>query len=129
MKRLDYLYGEDRMMSFNRFDIHLLSGEEMHEAMGGDSRPDMFANTLEIADRVEEYTIHRNLNLLPVEHKDPDAQIRKYAEAWMKENNLELIKEVPFETLYDEWFKNKNYLDESEKQLSFIHTFYVFKKI
>ena len=47
----------------------------------------------------------------------------------MKENNLELIKEVPFETLYDEWFKNKNYLDESEKQLSFIHTFYVFKKI
>jgi DNA polymerase-3 subunit alpha len=93
MKRLDYLYGEDRMMSFNKFDIHLLSGDEMHEAMGIDSRPDMFANTLEIADKVEEYTIHRNLNLLPVEHKDPDAQIRKYAESWLKENNLDTNQE------------------------------------
>jgi len=93
MKRLDYLYGEDRMMSFNKFDIHLLSGDEMHEAMGIDSRPDMFSNTLEIADKVEEYTIHRNLNLLPVEHKDPDAQIRKYAESWLKENNLDTNQE------------------------------------
>ena len=88
MKRLDYLYGADRMMSFNKFDIHLLSGEEMHEAMGEFSREDMFANTLEVADKVEEYTIHRNLNLLPVEHKDPDAQIKKYATTWLEANNL-----------------------------------------
>lgn len=89
MERLDYLYGKDRMMSFNKFDIHLLSGEEMHESMGDDSRQDMFANTLEVADKVEEYTIHRNLNLLPVEHKNPDNQIRKYAEDWLKANNLD----------------------------------------
>jgi DNA polymerase-3 subunit alpha len=93
LKRLDYLYGEDRMMSFNKFDIHLLSGDEMHVAMGESSRPDMFSNTLEIADKVEEYTIHRNLNLLPVEHKDPDAQIRKYAESWLKDNNLHTNQE------------------------------------
>ena len=93
LKRLDYLYGQDRMMSFNKFDIHLLSGDEMHESMGEDSREDMFANTLDIADKVEEYTIHRNLNLLPVEHKDPDAQIRKYAESWLKENNLDTNQE------------------------------------
>jgi DNA polymerase III subunit alpha len=93
LKRLDYLYGQDRMMSFNKFDIHLLSGDEMHESMGEDSREDMFANTLDIADKVEEYTIHRNLNLLPVEHKDPDAQIRKYAESWLKANNLHTNQE------------------------------------
>ena len=93
MKRLDYLYGEDRMMSFNKFDIHLLSGDEMHKAMGDDSRSDMFENTLEVAEKVEEYTVHRNLNLLPVEHKNPDAQIRKYAESFLKENNLDTNQE------------------------------------
>ena len=95
MERLDYLYGHDRMMSFNKFDIHLLSGDEMKEAMheNGGFREDMFANTLEIADKVEEYTIHRNLNLLPVEHKDPDAQIRKQAHSWLKANNLDTNEE------------------------------------
>ncbi len=88
MDRIDYLYGKDRMMSFNKFDIHLLSGEEMHYSMGEHSRQDMYDNTYEIADKIEEYTIHRNLNLLPVEHKDPDAQIRKYTESWLKANNL-----------------------------------------
>lgn len=88
LKRLDYLYGEDRMMSFNKFDIHLLNGEEMHIQMGADSREDMFANTFEIADKVEDYTIQRNLNLLPVEHKDPDAQIRKLAVKGLKDRGL-----------------------------------------
>lgn len=89
MKRLDYLYGEDRMMSFNKFDIHLLSADEMHESMGEFSRPDMYANTLEIAEKVEDYTIHRNLNLLPVEHKDPDAQIRKQSLKGLKDRGID----------------------------------------
>ena len=90
MQRLDYLYGKDRMMSFNKFDIHLLSYEEMYEAMAahGIVNDSIFSNTLEIADKVEEYDIQRNLNLLPVEHRDPDAEIRKYAESWLKANNL-----------------------------------------
>lgn len=104
MKRLDYLYGEDRIMSFNKFDIHLLSGEEMHESMGDFSREDMYANTLEVADKVEEYTIHRNLNLLPVEHKDPDAQIRKQALSGLKEKGLD----------------NQEYLDRLEEELDII---------
>ena len=89
MKRLDYLYGEDRMMSFNKFDIHLLDGQEMNAAMGEFSRQDMFVNTIEVADKVEEYTVHRNLNLLPVEHKDPDAQIRKQAIAGLKQRGID----------------------------------------
>jgi len=93
MDRLDYLYGKDRMMSFNKFDIHLLDGDEMNRSMGEYSRQDMFDNTYEIADKIEEYTIHRNLNLLPVEHKDPDAQIRKYALSWLEANNLHTNQE------------------------------------
>ena len=105
LKRLDYLYGADRMMSFNKFDIHLLSGEEMHEAMGEDSREDMFANTLQIADKVEEYTIHRNLNLLPVEHKDPDATIRKQALKALRDRGLD---------------SDQQYIERLEEELSII---------
>jgi DNA polymerase III subunit alpha len=105
LARLDYLYGHDRMMSFNKFDIHLLSGEEMHVAMGDASRQDMFTNTLEVADKVEEYTIRRNLNLLPVDHKDPDKTIRKYAMEGLTAKNLHT---------------NQEYLDRLEEELSII---------
>jgi len=107
MERLDYLYGKDRMMSFNKFDIHLLSADEMKESMekNGGFREDMFVNTMEIFDKVEEYNIQRNLNLLPVEHKDPDAQIRKYAFDWLKENNLE---------------QDQEYVDRIEEELEII---------
>jgi len=113
LKRLDYLYGADRMMSFNKFDIHLLDADEMHQSMGEFSREDMYANTIEVADKVEEYTIHRNLNLLPVEHKDPDAQIRKQALSGLKgrgldtpeymerlEEELSIIKEKKFASYF-----------------------------
>ena len=93
MERLDYLYGKDRALSFNRFDIHLLSGEEMWRAMGDDAREDMFVNTYDLGNKVEEYTLSRNLNLLPVEHKDPDKQIRKYAESWLAAKNLDTNEE------------------------------------
>ena len=107
MDRLDYLYGKDRMMSFNKFDIHLLSADEMKESMekNGGFREDMFTNTMEIFDKVEDYNIQRNLNLLPVEHKDPDAQIRKYAESFLTENNLHT---------------NQEYVDRLEEELEII---------
>jgi DNA polymerase-3 subunit alpha len=95
------------MMSFNKFDIHLLSADEMRESMNnnGGFREDMFVNTLEVADKVEEYTVRRNLNLLPAEHRDPDAEIRKYAEAFLKEKNLDT---------------NQEYVDRLEEELSII---------
>ena len=107
MERIDYLYGKDRMMSFNKFDIHLLSAEEMKDSMekNGGFREDMFTNTMEVFDKVEDYEIKRNLNLLPVEYKDPDDQIRKYAESWLKENNLDT---------------NQQYVDRLDEELSII---------
>jgi DNA polymerase-3 subunit alpha len=95
MERLDYLYGKDRMMSFNKFDIHLLSADEMRIAMeeNGGFRDDMFVNTMEVSNKIEEYTISRNLNLLPVEHRDPDKEIRKYAESFLEEKGLSTNQE------------------------------------
>ena len=81
MKRLDYLYGEDRQMSFNKFDIHLLSYDEMKLAMEsqGIVREDMYLNSISIADKVEDYDIKDGLNLLPVQYKSPDKELKKIA--------------------------------------------------
>jgi DNA polymerase-3 subunit alpha len=90
MDRLDYLYGKDRMMSFNRFDIHLLSYDEMKSAMTKDLkfREDMFANTLEIVNKVEDYDIKEDLNLLPVQYKNPDQELANLAFASLEEKKL-----------------------------------------
>ena len=81
MDRLDYLYGADRMMSFNKFDIHLLSYEEMKDAMlkQGIDREDMFVSTNEIADKVKGYDIKEHLDLLPVQYKKPMDELKKLA--------------------------------------------------
>jgi DNA polymerase-3 subunit alpha len=91
MDRLDYLYGADRMMSFNKFDIHLLSYEEMKDAMlkQGIDREDMFVSTNEIADKVEGYDIKEHLDLLPVQYKKPMDELKKLALEGLKERNLE----------------------------------------
>jgi DNA polymerase-3 subunit alpha len=77
MDKLDYLYGAERQMSFNKFEIHLLSDEEMHNAMGaqGITRQDMYDNTLEIVDKIEDYDIQDHIDLLPVQYQNPDEEL------------------------------------------------------
>jgi DNA polymerase III subunit alpha len=91
MDRLDYLYGADRQMSFNKFDIHLLSNEEMRSAMEkqGIDRDDMYENTIEIANKIEDYNIQDHLNLLPVQYKDPDKELKTLALEGLKARGLE----------------------------------------
>jgi DNA polymerase-3 subunit alpha len=90
MDRLDYLYGADRQMSFNKFDIHLLSDKEMHNAMEaqGIDREDMYQATIEIANKIEDYKIQDHLDLLPVQYQDPDGELYDLALAGLKERNL-----------------------------------------
>ena len=91
MERLDYLYGEDRQITFNKFDIHLLSYEEMKSAMEaqGIDRPDIYANTLAIAEKVGDYGIQEGLNLLPVQYKNPDKELRELAFAGLIDRNVD----------------------------------------
>ena len=91
MDRLDYLYGADRQMSFNKFDIHLLSNEEMRSAMEkqGIDRDDMYENTIEIANKIEDYNIQDHMNLLPVQYKDPDKELKTLALEGLKTRGLE----------------------------------------
>ena len=107
MDRLDYLYGADRQMSFNKFEIHLLSHEEMRSAMEaqGIDRNDMYENTLEIANKIEDYNIQDHLNLLPVQYKDPDKELKTLA--------LEGLRERGFEG-------NSEYLERLDEELKII---------
>jgi DNA polymerase-3 subunit alpha len=107
LKRLDYLYGEDRQMSFNKFDIHLLSYDEMKVAMEsqGIVREDMYINSISIADKVEDYDIKDGLNLLPVQYKSPDKELKALALEGLKTRGLE---------------GNKEYLDRLDEELEII---------
>jgi DNA polymerase-3 subunit alpha len=107
MKRLDYLYGEDRQITFNKFDIHLLSYEEMKSAMElqGIDRPDIYSNTLLLADTVEDYDIKDGMNLLPVQYKSPDKE----------------LKSISLEGLVTRGLSdNKEYLDRLDEELEII---------
>jgi len=107
MERLDYLYGHDRQITFNEFDIHLLSYEEMKAAMEaqGIDRADIYSNTLEVADKVGDYGIQEGMDLLPVQYKNPDKELKELA--------LEGLKERGFEG-------NQEYLDRLDEELQVI---------
>jgi DNA polymerase-3 subunit alpha len=107
MKRLDYLYGEDRQITFNKFDIHLLSYEEMKSAMEaqGIDRPDIYSNTLDIAEKVGDYGIQEGLDLLPAQYKNPDKELKELSLAGLLERGLS---------------ENQEYLDRLEEELQII---------
>ncbi|NDB85565.1 MAG: DNA polymerase III subunit alpha, partial [Alphaproteobacteria bacterium] len=108
MDRLDYLYGADRQMSFRSFDIHLLSRDEMKEAMAkhGITDEQMFDSTLEIANKVEDYDIKSGLNLLPVQYKKPSEELKSLAMEGLKNLGLD---------------KNEQYLQRLEEELEVIN--------
>ena len=107
MERLDYLYGEDRQITFNKFDIHLLSYEEIKAAMEsqGIDRPDIYSNTILLAETVGDYGIQEGLNLLPVQYKSPDKELAKVALEGLVERGLS---------------ENQEYLDRLDEELKII---------
>jgi DNA polymerase-3 subunit alpha len=105
MDKLDYLYGE-RQISFSKFDIHLLSDEEMHNAMKaqGIDREDMYESTREIVGKIEDYEIADHLDLLPVQYQNPDKELRELALAGLKERSVD----------------SQEYLDRLDEELKII---------
>jgi DNA polymerase III alpha subunit len=100
--RLKYLYG-DRDISFDDFDIHLLSDEEMRNAMKsqGIDREDIYEHTREIADKVQEYDIQDGMDLLPVQYQNPDEELRLLAMSGLEKLGL-ADKEEYIERLNEE---------------------------
>jgi DNA polymerase-3 subunit alpha len=111
MDRLDYLYGSNRQMSFRSFDIHLLSYEEISNAMAkhGIIDKEMFESTLEITNKIEDYNLKFGLNLLPVQYKNPDQELANLAFA-----NLEKYK------LNSNWLGNDIYEKRLDEELTIV---------
>jgi len=107
MDKLDYLYGADRQMSFKNFEIHLLSDEEMRNAMlaQGIDREDMYQNSKDIADQIEDYEIQDNLDLLPAQYVNPDQELYELAIEGLTKRGLHT---------------NQEYLDRLNEELSVI---------
>jgi DNA polymerase III subunit alpha len=106
--RLNYLYGE-RDITFDNFDIHLLSDEEMRAAMKsqGIDREDIYESTTEIANKVTEYDIRDGLDLLPAQYQNPDQELRDLALEGLKVRGLD---------------QNKEYLDRLEEEMAVIES-------
>jgi DNA polymerase-3 subunit alpha len=111
MDRLDYLYGKDRDITFNKFDIHLLSYDEIKAAMEkqGIDREDIYSNTLLLADTVEDYDIKDGLDLLPVQYKNPDQELANLTLASLEEKKLN-----------SNWLGNDIYEQRLDEELSII---------
>ena len=79
--RFDYLY-PDRRMSFKGMNLFMQTREEIEADFkkAGINRTDIFDNTLEIADKIGSYDLHRNLDLLPVPKTNADEKLRELAE-------------------------------------------------
>ena len=104
--RLNYLYGE-RDISFDNFDIHLLSDEEMRTQMGaqGIDREDIYAHSNEIADKVEEYRIKDHLDLLPAQYQNPMQELANLAVEGLKERGV---------------YKTEGYMERLEEEMGII---------
>ena len=107
MDKLDYLYGADRQMSFKNFEIHLLSDEEMRNAMlaQGIDREDMYENSKNIADQIEDYELQDSLDLLPAQYVNPDQELYDLAIEGLTKRGLHT---------------NQEYLDRLDEELAVI---------
>ena len=104
--RLNYLYGE-RDISFDNFDIHLLSDEEMRAQMGaqGIDREDIYAHSNEIAEKVEQYRIQDHLDLLPAQYQNPMQELANLAVEGLKERGV---------------YKTEGYMERLEEEMGII---------
>ena len=80
MARFNYLY-PDRRISFEEYNLFIQSRTEIEADFNkvGITRKDIYDNTMEIADKVEEYDFNQGLDLLPVPKTDADERLRDLA--------------------------------------------------
>ena len=115
MDRFNYLY-PDRRISFEDFNLFIQSRQEIQDDFSkvGITRTDIFDNTMEIANKVEEYDFNRNLDLLPVPKTNADKKLREMALAGLEnigkaddeeykarlEEELDVIKQKKFASYF-----------------------------
>jgi len=115
LDRFNYLY-PDRRISFQEYNLFIQTRQEIEADFkeAGINRIDIFNNTLEISDKIEEYDFYENLDLLPVPKTDADEKLRELAEKGLErlgkasdevyrarmEEELEVIKNKSFASYF-----------------------------
>lgn len=101
VEKYNYLYGDPKdedvnRMTFQNFNLYM-AGREFREKEMADQgivRSDIFDNTVAIADRIEEYPLHTNLNLLPKpKSSDPVKRLKDLCREGMRQRGLNGKKE------------------------------------
>jgi DNA polymerase-3 subunit alpha len=84
-ERFNYLY-PDRPISFEKIDVYVQSRELANKALeeAGFNRPDAFENTVEIADKVQDYDYPKALELLPQPKTDAYDRLVKMCNTGMR---------------------------------------------
>jgi DNA polymerase-3 subunit alpha len=102
LDRLNYLY-PDRTMTFQHINL-FIGGYELRKqecvAMGIE-REDIFANTAEIAERIQDYTYLEGQDTLPSLYEYPDATIRDKVFAGLNKKGLDDKKEYVDRAAYE----------------------------
>jgi len=80
LDRFNYLY-PDRRISFQDFNLFIQTRDEIQSDFkeAGINRTDIFDNTNEIADKIEEYDFYQGLDLLPVPKTNADEKLSQMA--------------------------------------------------
>ena len=81
LDRFNYLY-PDRRISFQDYNLFIQSRSEIEADFNkaGINRTDIYENTMEIANKVEEYDFYQGLDLLPVPKTDADERLLELSE-------------------------------------------------
>ena len=106
LDRFNYLY-PDRKISFEDYNLFIQSRSEIEADFNkaGITRTDIYDNTMEIANKIEEYDFHRGLDLLPIPKTNADKKLSDMA--------LEGLKRLSLD-------KEQVYLDRIAEELSII---------
>ena len=103
--RFDYIY-PNRPISFSDINVYIQSYSEikMDFEKAGISRKDIYSSSLEIANKVELYDFHENLDLLPVP----------------KANALKTLKDLCKKSLVEKGLDNETYKERLKEELQVI---------
>ena len=103
--RFDHLY-PDRPISFADINVYIQSRTEIEEDFikAGVTRKDIYESSIEIADKVEVYDFHENLDLLPVP----------------KKNALKTVKDLCEKSLVEKGLDNETYKERLKEELQVI---------
>ena len=111
-ERFNHLY-PDRFMNFSDINVYVQTLEEIKSDFGVEYPDDIYQNTMEVANKIEEYEFHENLQLLPNPTVDAHEQLTGMCNKSLKriglnnetyrarlEEELSIIKDKEFSSYF-----------------------------